>query len=118
MNEKKHSQHTVLDSGLGETIAPSEIGSDEASISSSKSNKDTFSPTYDTKEPRTADVASWVSKLPDHEHYPAQNKCEGDILVVYYCDDFPTPFAKRVNGRNFTLADFKTNVLMKTGKYR
>ena len=50
--------------------------------------------------------------------YQAQDKHEEDTLIVYYRDDFPTPFAKRIISRHVSLAEFKTKVLMKTGKYR
>lgn len=38
--------------------------------------------------------------------------------VVYYLNDFPTPFAQRIKDRNFTLGDFKTEVFLRKGEYR
>ena len=42
----------------------------------------------------------------------------GDTLIVYHLDDFPTPFAKRLGGREITLSDFKEKVFLRKGEYR
>lgn len=42
----------------------------------------------------------------------------GDILVVYHLDDFPTPYAKRISSTDLTLGTFKEKVFARKGDYR
>lgn len=50
--------------------------------------------------------------------YRSRSGRDTRYYVVYYLNDYPTPFAQRIKDRNFTLGDFKTKVFLRKGKYR
>ena len=43
---------------------------------------------------------------------------QGEVLIVYHLDDFPTPFAKRIGGSEITLGEFKEKVFARKGEFR